>query len=373
LDATCAEHRPSLLQVPHMEDRSTDPPPAGWVGLELITVFSVECKPYHDWQTVTLHKSWKDSGIPGRLVRLWACPLPSRKRSTDLSSLPGLETHVHEVALQEYTPLNKPWGLLSWVTKGGGREIPNDAVVMIIDCDMVFYAGGKAAATLLPLVERVHSGAVLGNDYKYTVDGLRRQNWQLAAHFNVSGVDSLQSIGVPILLRKDTLLKFVSSYYRFTKEMAQDPTLKALVHDGRVPAPWITEMVGYTLAAAGIHHETHEQWPALGAPHPPWSSQTDSELLVHYPHAFRLCGRAFGKRLYFKRDLLNCSTDRRVLAALKPPSQAEALAASCTLCLKSGDAFGVPPRCDLPGKVVGLFAWERVYDAVSSWRSEHCS
>lgn len=368
---------PALLQVRRSPSRAHAQDTGVSDGAQLVTVFSVECKSYHEWQTVTLHSSWRRANVPGKLVRLLACPEALRAQSLDLSGLAGMETHVHEVADSFYPPLNKPFGLMTWLNDGGGRDMPGDTVVMIVDCDMVFYGGGKVLEAITPLVERVQSGAALalGNDEVYTVKGLQAQNWTMARHFNVSNVERLQSIAVPILLRKDTLAEFVSRYYGITRDIVRDSSLLALVHDGNQLAPWIAEMVGYTLATERVAHETQRQWPALESAQPPWGAGTQAPLFVHYAHTFRLCGRVFGKSLYHSLDLLRCTTNATQLAVLQPPSQAEANENSCQLCVQNGDAYGVPATCHLEGggKAVGLYAWEQVHEAVSSWRSIHCA
>lgn len=341
---------------------------------EFVTLISVECKTYHEWQTLTLHHSWRQARLPGKLVRLVACPTERRASSKDFSDLPGMETYFHEVADSGYMPLNKPWGFMSWLREGGGRNLSAKAVIMIIDPDMVFYNTGHTLEHLSPLVEKVRSGSVqaIGSDFEYTVMGLRARNWELARHFGISKFEKLQSIGVPILLRKESLARLVRPYYEITKAIAHSGLLTSLVHDGHQPAPWITEMVGYTLAAVSLEHETQSRWPMLEAPQPPFNASSNLPLLVHYDHTFHLCNKTFGKFRYYDIDLLNCSVNASALVDLQPPSRAEVNSKDCQLCLQDGDAFGTQAACGLPGRDFSIFVWEEVHSAVSAWRSAHC-
>ena len=40
-------------------------------------VFSADCKPYMEWQSVALYYSWVSAGAPGRFTRLLSCDEPN--------------------------------------------------------------------------------------------------------------------------------------------------------------------------------------------------------------------------------------------------------------------------------------------------------
>lgn len=364
-----------------------DKPAAGNANAvsSLVTIFSAECSTYHDWQAVVLYDSWKAAKVPGKLVRILACSQEQRKTYARMNSIgDGMETHVHEkgeVAGINYSPLNKPWGIKSWLTDGEGAKLPNNTVILIVDPDMSFRTHG-VPGDLAALAERASllEGVALGLDYQYTVAGMRAQKWALPRHFNAStNVKDLQSIGPPILMRKDSLKRLAHGWYDITLQIVSNQTQWNMVHDGQQFAPWIAEMYGYTLAAAGwLRHETQAQWAELEAPQPPFASTggryLPDPLLIHYSHPFQLCGQNFGKYQYKYLDPLKCSND--VTEKLRPPAYKDLHA--CKLCIDGGDVIGFKSRCfgsDAGGayiKQVSWEAWARVARAVFDWRSRHC-
>ena len=45
----------------------------------LHTIFSTECKPYFDWQSLGVYYSFRKVGMPGKITRLSACEDPPGK------------------------------------------------------------------------------------------------------------------------------------------------------------------------------------------------------------------------------------------------------------------------------------------------------
>jgi hypothetical protein len=173
----------------------------------LVTVFSAACSTYHDWQSVVLHHSWQRSGLPGQLVRVLACTPKARQRYDRFGILgKSMQTYIHDDQAFEaglsYSPLNKPWGLHSWLTEGDGRKLSNDTVVLIVDPDMVFSSENTLAA-IMPLAQHVQlSGEALGLDYRYVRWGMRHNKWKVPLRFLPSErLSHLQSIGPPIAER----------------------------------------------------------------------------------------------------------------------------------------------------------------------------
>lgn len=350
----------------------------------VVTVFSAECTPYHDWQSVVLYHSWREANIPGSLIRLLACDAKEQLTYSRLDGLgEALITHVHDNMKDEvpggYPPLNKPYGISHWLAHGSGRHLPDDTVILIIDPDMTF-AAADVAKRLVPVISRVQSGEIggIGNDYQYTVSGMRAEGWAVPRHFNASlAPESLQSIGPPMMLRKDNLAKLATGWHDVTLEIALDPSLKALVSDGKQKNPWIAEMYGYTIAAAGwLWHETQQKWPVLTAPQPPFLDGKEEAPFIHYSHNFSLCGRTFGKSHFFSVDLLNCSVAAAHLLELEPPAHSEVTADACKLCLQSGDVIGFSANCletSATQKSIARRAMSTVFDAIFAFEASHCS
>lgn len=357
----------------------------------MVTIFSTECSVYHDWQSVVLYESWKAAKVPGRIVRIAACSEAQRQswsRSNNLGD--RLETYLHETGdvTGGYSPLNKPWGFMSWLTEGPGAKLPNSTIVFIVDPDMSFRDHG-APGDLAVLAERVTSlpeGAALGLDYKYTVAGMRAMNYTLPRHFNASFEQaSLQSIGPPIMIKKGGLHRLVQGWYDITLAIVRDKKLHNMVHDGDQLAPWIAEMYGYTLAAAGwLKHETQAMWSELEVPQPPFASTGGlalaDPLLLHYSHPFELCGRRFGKNMWKgAADPLKCSTPDEVMEELHPPLYKDIQQESCKICIGGHDVIGFQSKCFGSGskkeaytKLISWQAWARVARGIFNWRSQHC-
>lgn len=354
-----------------------------------VTVFSTECSTYHDWQTVTLYDSWYRARIPGTIVRLLACSAEALKGYSRINGLGDqLLTHVHDnkenvSGQRRYPPLNKPWGLHSWLTKGDGRWLSKEAVVMIVDPDFSFQPGGQVAAQLAPIAKAVSEGLAdaVGLDYKYVVHGMKVMGWELPWQINSSiDVKQLQSIGPPILITKDKLSMLVDGWYNITLNIVRQPELQKLVHDGNEPAPWIAEMCGYTLAAAGwLHHQTQVEWPELRAPQPPYVKRgTDaSPMMLHYSHPLSLCDRAFGKTLLDGLDLLSCEEHLPSSSDFVPPSLSQLHDQACKCCIGDGYVHGRKAHCFEGNasqviKQISWDAWDRVSSAILRWRAKNC-
>jgi len=317
-------------------------------------------------------------------VRLLSCSKEQLANYTHLDDLGDqLETHVQGNPLEllqlptvrnlHYPPLNKPRGIVSWLTMGRGRELPGETPVLIVDPDMLFRPG-TAAGVLLPLVERVRSGEAkaIGFDYFYTVKGMNRTNWWLPKRFNLGGsISQLQSIGPPILLQRDVLAGLAPKWHDITLEIAQKREYRDHVYNAEGPQKWIAEMYGYTLAAAGLRHETQSRWPHFRQSQPPFGStaRRGEHLVLHYTHSFWLCGRRWGKQLFRRgsmSNMLNCSFDLR---RWRPPSFAEVASPSCRLEAARG-AKALPHIKH--GKAISLEAWSAIHASLRKWHEEHC-
>lgn len=134
-------------------------------GIRYHLVFSTDCSPYQHWQSYLLFYSALKVGQPGRVTRIASgC---SQEEATEitywheqhirspLSSRFGLHLTPHfshvktdkgEDTGKDYKFFNKPFGLRHWLENGehirikndkGGTDLDEDAVVILIDPDMV--------------------------------------------------------------------------------------------------------------------------------------------------------------------------------------------------------------------------------------------
>lgn len=364
------------------DDAIVDPP-------EILILFCAECNDYMDWQTVVLHRSWKKAGAPGRLVRVLACSNESIGAYRHMSDLgDGMETFVHEPTglSLDYPPLNRPIGILAYLTSDQGRSLSENATILMVDPDMVFrtedaaYTGGSVAERLLKMGAQLRTSPTqaLATDYGYPIKGMRATDWAVPRHFNFTNFSQLQGVGHPMVHRKANLLALCPIWYNVTRDIVRSPDLLSLVRDDKLPAPWIAEMYGYILAAAFLRHQTQEVWPELDAVQPPYTSaikrtksrDPSKSMLVHYSHRFSLCGRRFGKADHYSGGLLDCAS--REIESLEPPPRDEVMSDSCRVCIDSGDVNNWGATCWTKGKRECLYPWEQVHRGLSAWRAEHC-
>ena len=76
-------------------------------------VFSADCKPYMEWQSVALYYSWVSAGAPGRFTRLLSCDDPNYPY---VNSVP---THVTPLYTNidpndPYSAYNLPGSMMHW-------------------------------------------------------------------------------------------------------------------------------------------------------------------------------------------------------------------------------------------------------------------
>ncbi|PKI68340.1 hypothetical protein CRG98_011248 [Punica granatum] len=100
------------------------------------TVFSTECTPYFDWQTVGLMHSFGLSGQPGNITRLLSCTDEDLKKYKGHDLAP---THYvpsmsrHPLTGDWYPAINKPAAVLHWL-----NHVDIDAeFIVILDADMI--------------------------------------------------------------------------------------------------------------------------------------------------------------------------------------------------------------------------------------------
>jgi len=133
----------------------------GGVGVEgeadIHVIFSTDCTPYQDWQTIVLFHSATVVGQKGPLTRIASgCTEEKKIELTNLYRTLYPQYHVHftpdfkkdEKTNKKYDFYNKPWGLKHWLDYAY-PPIGGDVVVALIDPDMIF---------LRPLTTQVKGG-----------------------------------------------------------------------------------------------------------------------------------------------------------------------------------------------------------------------
>ncbi|KAL9276087.1 hypothetical protein ACSQ67_026368 [Phaseolus vulgaris] len=114
----------------HIDHDATRPYP------KIHTVFSTECTPYFDWQTVGLMHSFRLSGQPGNITRLLSCSDADLKLYKGHNLAP---THYvpsmsqHPLTGDWYPAINKPAAVLHWINHANIEA----EFIVILDADMI--------------------------------------------------------------------------------------------------------------------------------------------------------------------------------------------------------------------------------------------
>lgn len=245
------------------------PGPAGTVHI----IFSTDCKPFQDWQTLALFHSAKVVNQPGTLTRIASgC---SDEKKTTLTELyremyPDYQVHFTPSFTKDpktgksYHFYNKPYGLKHWL-QFADPPVPDHTVVVLLDPDMILLRPittqvqrlegilyNRRAHPDLPVkIERGHPvgqmyglGAPWANDHHPDFNRsnicppmspcLLEKERSAAHHY---------AVGPPYIVEKKDLWRIARSWTRFVPRVFEGyPELLA-------------EMYAYSMGAA------HEQLP----------------------------------------------------------------------------------------------------------------
>ena len=75
-------------------------------------IFSTDCKPYMDWQSVALYHSWIRAGSPGRFTE--SCRAPDDYLYRDIMPTHLTPTYDAIDPKDNYAAYNLPGGILHW-------------------------------------------------------------------------------------------------------------------------------------------------------------------------------------------------------------------------------------------------------------------
>ena len=273
----------------HPPQRCPPPPlPCRAVGQEptVHTVFSTQCTPYFDWQSIVLKYSFDKAGQPGKLTRLVSCKPEERERVRrerpqmfDIVENTFVTDDVEENTRvgDFYSAYNRPYSMMKWLES---PEAPQEDVLLIIDADMVFRE------PITPSAVGAKRGAPVAAFYGY-MKGVANELAETMipevppVYDTVAGPSGRKAdqVGCFFAIYKDDFAKIAEDYMSFTEKVRLDPNAWHTSGDvytekaGR-GRPWIAEMYGWVFAAArgGLHHQVdpHTQmypgYPADVAP-----------------------------------------------------------------------------------------------------------
>jgi hypothetical protein len=249
---------------------------AGFDKSDIHVIFSTDCTPFQDWQTISLFHSATVVGQKGHITRIASgCDDEKKKVLTDLYAKLYPNYFVHFTpdfkkdakTGRKYDFYNKPWGLSHWL-KHADPPVDNEVVVALLDPDMIFlrplttkiadqpasiFAKRVDKKEIVDKVKKGHPAAQLyGLGAPWTNDNHKKFN-----RTYICGEDSPcrqpnewfgshhYSVGPPYLVHKQDMERIAGTWTKFVPRVYEHyPYLLA-------------EMYAYSMAAA------HENLPHL--------------------------------------------------------------------------------------------------------------
>lgn len=206
------------------------------------TIFSTECTPYFDWQTVGFMHSFRLSGQPGNITRLLSCTDEELKhyKGHDLAPThyaPSLS--VHPLTGDRYPAINKPAAVVHWI-----HHAQIDAeYVIILDADMILRG------PITPWEFKAKLGRPVAAPYNYLI-GCDN----ILAKLHTRNPEACDKVGGVIIMHIDDLRRFALYWLLKTQEVRADTEHYATNITGDIyQSGWISEMYGYSFGAAELN------------------------------------------------------------------------------------------------------------------------
>ncbi len=202
-------------------------------------IFSCENTAYMRWQADLLHYTYSRSGMRAQLTALVSeAGEPSHGFTCETFRVSNYKACM---ANEVYEPLNKPGGIREWAARAG----PPDETVLIVDPDSFFV---RPVSDPGPL----RRGEAYADVHDYMQAELATNRLVLDRHCRASCRPYYQPVGIYILIRRDDLAALAPRWLEKAMAIRSDALCrKHLPHGG-----WISEMLGYAIAAAecGVRH-----------------------------------------------------------------------------------------------------------------------
>lgn len=236
-------------------------------------IFSCENTAYMRWQSELLHYTYARSGMRSQLTALVSAteePLGGFTCETY-----GVSNYKGRLGREIYEPLNKPGGICEWVKKPG----PADEAVLIVDPDSAFVRPLEPPGPL-------RRGEAYADAHDYMRPELEYNRLVLERHCRREFRGGVQPVGIYVLIRRDDLAALAPRWLQKAMEIRSDKVCRAKMPHGG----WISEMLGYTIAAAecGVRHHISRfaQTTGSGSLHCP---------IIHYCFPINASGRHWQK------------------------------------------------------------------------------
>ncbi|XP_051117917.1 peptidyl serine alpha-galactosyltransferase-like isoform X2 [Andrographis paniculata] len=257
------------------------------------TLFSTQCFPYFDWQTVGLIRSFHLSGQPGNITRLLSCTEEELKEYKGHNLAP---THYvpsmsrHPLTGDWYPAINKPAAVLHWI-----NHVKTDAeYVVILEPDMIMKG------PITPWEFNADKGRPVSAPNEYLIGC---DNELARAHTHNPG--ACDKVGGVIIMHIRDLRRFSSLWLHKTKQLRADVGHWSKYYTGDIyNAGWLSEMYGYAFAAAELNMRHKISSNILIYPgHMP--APGVSYRVYHYGLEFRVGNWSFDKAKYRHLDVVN--------------------------------------------------------------------
>ncbi|XP_021299236.1 peptidyl serine alpha-galactosyltransferase [Herrania umbratica] len=257
------------------------------------TLFSTECTPYFDWQTVGLMHSFRLSGQPGNITRLLSCTDEDLKqyKGHDLAPthyVPSMS--LHPLTGDWYPAINKPAAVLHWL-----NHVNTDAeYIVILDADMILRG------PITPWEFKAARGRPVSTPYEYLI-GCDNE----LAKLHTRHPEACDKVGGVIIMHIDDLREFALLWLLKTEEVRADKAHYATNITGDIyESGWISEMYGYSFGAAELKLRHHISSKILI--YPGYVPEPGVKYRVfHYGLEFNVGNWSFDKANWRDTDVVN--------------------------------------------------------------------
>ena len=239
-------------------------------------IFSTDCKPYMDWQSVALYHSWIRAGSP--VVSPESCRAPDDYLYRDIMPTHLTPTYDAIDPKDNYAAYNLPGGILHWTQ----HNTTDRKWVVKLDADMIIRKPLSVREGL-----RAEPGLVAAGYYGY-LEGV--DNEMAGMFVDEDARSRLAKVGGWEIFWAEDLRKAAPLWFEYTKRVRQDERVHwpfrgtgDVFITKEYPRPWISEMYGYVFgtAVAGLRHNVQHS-TQLYAGMSPWDEASYDPFLVHY-------------------------------------------------------------------------------------------
>jgi peptidyl serine alpha-galactosyltransferase len=270
-------------------------------------LFSTECLPYYEWQSIGLKYSFIRSKQNGKLVRLMACDENEQYNSNTQK----VDTFVHEnmrmssfVKHQGFPSYNKPYSFMNYM----GNVSDVSEYIIMMESDMVIHQ------PINPKRLGVRPGVVFSSQHNYLIGA--DNNFKTRFLVTDNPVDKVGGI---YIFHKEDAKKIAPLWFAYTKKvkdfMVEYPEIylqetienyDSVTRNEKKQAEWRCELYGYIFAAShlGIKHIISNDFLTY-AGYNPIHQKVPS--VIHYGIDFGVGEYSFQKMKHTNLNIKKCN------------------------------------------------------------------